>query len=153
MTELVCRMCGETYAEHLDARRPGAPVPRNGCGSLKRYFVARGAPTSWIKLRRGNDWGFDYFAIEPLSNGGASKSRGIKVEEGDDVRVRMADGEIVSGVITLSTEWGSVTDSGHTYPVKSEIPHVAFTWHGQLLRIRIDEVEVDEAWARSKGAQ
>lgn len=109
--------------------------------------------TIWVKLKRGNDWGVDYFAIEPLSNGHADQRRGIQVDEGDPVRVRTSDGAELDGLIALRTEHGSVSDHGHWCATSSEIPEVAFIFHGQTLRIRIDELEVDEAWARSKGAQ
>lgn len=108
---------------------------------------------TWIKLKRGNDWGVDYFAIEPLRNGGASSSRGIKLEHGDEVPVRFADGTERLAEIRIRIERGTVSDHGHSYGVSSAIPEVAVHHHGHEMRMRIDEVEVDEAWARSKGAQ
>lgn len=155
MTDQLCAMCGEPKSKHAESRPDGAPVPRNGCGSLLRHFRPKTpAPTvRWIKLKRGNDWGVDYFAIEPLSNGGASASRGIKLEEGEPVRVRLADGSERDGVIALRTEIHTVSDHGHSYPVTSKIPVVRFDLFGQTFGLPIDEVEVDEAWARSKGAQ
>jgi hypothetical protein len=155
MTEELCQMCGAAKSEHVESRPTGAPVPRNGCGSLLRYFRPRAAApiVNWVKLKRGNDWGVDYFAIEPLNHGSADQRRGVRVVDGEPVTVRMADGTEVVGVITLREEHGTVSDMGHRYSVSSEIPEVAFTFHGQPLRVRIDEVEVEEAWARQRGAQ
>lgn len=38
MTEQLCAMCGAPKSEHAESRPVGAPVPRNGCGSLLCYF-------------------------------------------------------------------------------------------------------------------
>ncbi len=36
-----CVWCGKMYEQHLNAHRPGAPVPRVPCQLLKSGFQAR----------------------------------------------------------------------------------------------------------------
>jgi hypothetical protein len=133
-------------------------VTREMCGARAwreiRFSVCYARPmANWIRLRRGNDWGVDYFAINPLTPSGASRSQGINLREGEAVPVRLADGTETTGTVTLEQRVSSVSDHGHSSSARSELPHVNFSFHGQMLRARIDELEVDEAWARQHGAR
>jgi hypothetical protein len=40
----ICRMCGKPYGLHWTAfEAVGRPTPRNGCGSLRAYFMPMAA--------------------------------------------------------------------------------------------------------------
>lgn len=109
---------------------------------------------NWIKLKSANDWGVDYFAIEPLGAAGtADAKRGIKLEQGDRIEVRMADGAVIVAAVHFRRGQSSYSDHGRDCAFATVTPYVAISFHGQVAKFEFDEIEVDEAWARSKGAK
>ena len=81
----------------------------------------------WFRLKRGNDWGSNYFARAPLSaQGYAACSRAYRLAAGDTVRVRLLDGSEREGLVALTKVRETVGDMGHDYDVHSEVPRVAF---------------------------
>lgn len=109
--------------------------------------------SEWVRLKVGNDWGVNYFAIEPLNRHGTADSRrGIKVRSGDRVRVRWPDSHESEHEIRLGRTSVTINDMRHAYEVRSEEPYIVCSFHGEDVLVRIDKVEVPLDWAREKGA-
>ncbi len=107
----------------------------------------------YVRLRRGNSWGADYFAIEPLENGLAKAERGIICTDGEIAPVRWSDGAEGTAAIRVVSESFTVGDMGHNYKGTIKIPHVVAMIHGTEALLRIDAVELDRAWAIAHGAK
>jgi hypothetical protein len=94
---------------------------------------------AWTTLKRGNDWGHEYLAPEPLDERGyASANRGLKFENGQTVRVRFPDGTEASLPVRLRHTSTTVGDMGHTYPVEFDLPYIAVTTHGVVTELTLD---------------
>jgi hypothetical protein len=107
--------------------------------------------TKWVKLKRGNDWGRDYWAIKPLDERGyASASRGIRLTEAEPVRVRLKNGLDYGGVVRLNNYQAEVHDHGHSYLVTTVNPQVELKIEGTPVRVQFADCEFPLAWVKER---
>ncbi len=101
----------------------------------------------WVRLKRFNDWGVDYFAEEGkgLSAHGTSDARkyGLRIKAGDELHVRWPDGSVTREKVVLHPMRREVSDMGKTYPVTFALPGIAASDRGMQHFVALDEVDVD----------
>lgn len=109
----------------------------------------------WVKLRKGNDWGHVYYALEPHVRGMANRDRGMNVAQAAVLPawVRWPDGTITENELRAVSQTDQVPDHGHTYEATSQRLYVVSGHRGIETLIGIEEVEVDRAWAAQLGAK
>lgn len=104
----------------------------------------------WVRLKRGDDWGALYYALEPLNNRGfAEFARGIKVRAGEGVTVRWPDGTAEKTAIALEPYSTEVHDMGHSYHVSGHRIGVNLSARGVARFVDIAEVDVEKAWVEA----
>lgn len=107
--------------------------------------------SAWVRLKRGDDWGFYYYALEPHDEHGmASARRGIKVSPGEPVKVRWPDGSVEDTVIATERYQHNVSDMGHEYPVSGHKVGVKLVAHGVAWFVEITDVDVPRDWVESR---
>lgn len=114
-----------------------------------------GAPVPWVKLRRGDDWGAVYFALEPAPRGQASRALGLKTYAGDPVEVRWPTGEVSTECITMVEVRTDISEQGQRgYVAACEVPHIRTVVRGKMGDVAIDtpldRVEVRETWVKER---
>lgn len=106
---------------------------------------------SWVKLKRGNDWGIDYWARKPHDdNGYASSSRGVRFVNGEKVRVQLKDGFEVDGIIKLVERDVDVPDHGHSNLVRTSNVSVVVAYHGAKVELSVDQVRFEKSWVEAR---
>jgi hypothetical protein len=100
--------------------------------------------SKFIQLKRGNDWGKEYLAINPLkkSSGSADFSLGCRFKEGEKVAVKFPDGTEDKYPVVFKEFYDTVHDHGHQYEVTSQLPGIEIVSMGIKQWICLDEVEV-----------
>lgn len=105
----------------------------------------------YLRLKKGNDWGNEYLAIEPKDEWGMAKAeRGIKFRDGESVRVRWPDGHEEAVNVRLHWETVTVGDHGHDYQVTYSYPVVQAWLHGREVFVPLADLEVEAEWARAR---
>ena len=82
----------------------------------------------WVRLRRGNDWGVNYYSVNPHRAGAACQKNRYRLVAGEEIRVRLKDSSLRVGIVKFRTTFEMVGDHGRFYPdrVDSQIPYVEF---------------------------
>lgn len=108
-----------------------------GYNDGQKTWARIGAP--FVQLRRGNDWGSVYFAVQPLDDRGmASARRGITSVEGQVIEIKWPDGSISQERITHCVIFSRVSDHGTVSDVQSTIPGVEINHRGVKTWIPLD---------------
>lgn len=99
---------------------------------------------TWIKLERGNDWGFQYLAVKALTSDGYANARDLRhpFAEGEDVEARFPDGTVDTMPVKHRTFRNEVSDHGHTNFVRCELPGIEVSHRGLCHWVPLDQVEV-----------
>lgn len=100
--------------------------------------------TTWVRLKEGNDWGYVYYAIEPLAGPfqTASHARGLRFKGGETLRVRRLDGKRkrpCEGMVWFDWRDVKISDMGHDYTTRTRFPKIRIG----ARNYRPDEVEID----------
>ena len=104
----------------------------------------------WIRLKKANDWGSDYIAMNPYTKtGGASSRQALKIRDGEELEVLMPDGTVMSAKIAIHEHQGTVGDMGHTYDTTSRVPFALASFHGLDVAIDLTKVDVRREWAEA----
>jgi hypothetical protein len=114
-----------------------------------------GMPDPFVRLRRGDDWGSIYFALEPKNDRGfCDHRRGIVTFGSDDVEVRWPTGDITNESIVMVEQRQQVDDHGHSTVVASAIPCVRSVLHGKMgdviVDTPLDQLDVRESWVTAR---
>lgn len=114
---------------------------------------------TWVRLKRGDDWGSVYYALEPLGPMGTANSRrGIKLRAGDRVRVRWPNGCVTEERIDFRPETRSVSDHGNSYNVSTNkigvVVEATNDRSGRVVSefIELTEVDIPAAWVEERSA-
>jgi hypothetical protein len=92
----------------------------------------------WVQLRRGNDWGRNYLAVEPHNaHGMASADRGLAFS--GEVRVLFPDETTMQLPVVNVPMFEVVNDMGHESRVTSEIAHAKVVLHGIDVLVPLDQ--------------
>jgi hypothetical protein len=102
--------------------------------------------SAWVRLKRFSDWGTTFYALA-LSG---DRRHGIRVNSGENVRVRWPDGSETETTIVKRTVDTSYSDMGHSYECSSEEIGVAARVHGIEMFVPIQEVEVPAEWVNAR---
>lgn len=102
--------------------------------------------SGFVKLKRGNDWGLEYFAVEPLGPmGTADRKRAMRFDSNQLLCVRWPDGHESRENVTMKRCRDTVRDMGHSYPVEYDLPgfnHVTCNHCHSTEWVPLDAVEV-----------
>lgn len=101
--------------------------------------------SEWMRLKRGNDWGVEYYyrPDRPKTPAGTyGKESGVAFKEGERLRVRWPDSSESTEVVSLRREHATVSDMGHSYPVSFELPGFKVSMNGVLKWFALDEVDL-----------
>jgi len=97
----------------------------------------------FVRLKRGDDWGHLYWAVEPRNEHGMAEfRRGISPPDGSAVTVRWPDGSVSETRIVLEPYTATVSDHGHEYPVSGHKIRLHQIVAGSQVLIPIEDVEV-----------
>ena len=108
--------------------------------------------TAWTRLKRGDDWGTPYWAVELTRPGvhGHDSRYGIKLTEGEPVAVRLADGTISAGRVIFRSEKDSYGDHGVVYNFTSRIALVELSFHETPLTVPLENIDVPADWVKAR---
>jgi hypothetical protein len=117
------------------------------CGLVEASYYGRSfeeeSDMKFVRLKRGNDWGADYLAVEPLTEHGmADARRRIPLESGQIVVVKFPDGTSGQYPVVMCGYSTSVSDMGNNYPVHYDLPGIQIESHGLKTWICLDEVDI-----------
>lgn len=109
----------------------------------------------WMRLRRGNDWGKEYLAPEPLGAGGyADARRAVVFAEGEAIHVRWPNGDETTERVSIRTTTQTVSDHGVTSSPTSEVPGIYVETWGTITWVPLDanlEVRRQASTERGRG--
>ena len=109
---------------------------------------------NYVTLKKGDDWGSIYYAINPKNeNGMCSSDRGVKLFEGQQVDVLWPNGLVTYETIKIIRKPESIYDHGNTYTVWSNRYYITPEVNGAKCELELDQVKVNRQWATSNGAK
>lgn len=100
---------------------------------------------SWVKLERGNDWGYEYFSLPGKSktqHGTCDSKNALKYTEGGRIVVKWGNGVLESVDIVHRQFSDRVNDHGHSYDVAYTLPGFEASHRGTVQWYPLDAVEV-----------
>ena len=101
--------------------------------------------TEWVRLKRGNDWGVSYLAVEPKRDGFADSTRKVEFAAGTPLHVRWPDGTESTEPAAERVVHGTVGDMGHTYDTTSHNQGIEVNRNGVMLFVSLADVDIDRA--------
>ena len=102
--------------------------------------------TTWVRLKRANDWGQDYYAIEPLDHGSADSKRGVMPPKGTLVRVKMPDDTERLAVCAYVQRHARIPDMGRSYDATFNVLRFLLDVSGVDVQLKPDQVDVPADW-------
>lgn len=97
----------------------------------------------WVKLKRKNDWGKDFFERPDVVDSMARADKnGIDWEVGQEVMVRWPDGWVATLPLRAKKYCSSYSDQGRTYGASYVLPGIEVLFHGVSFFIELDAFEV-----------
>jgi hypothetical protein len=102
---------------------------------------------AYVKLEVNNDWGTEYLSLpgKGLSKAGtASVKLGIKFREGQKLHVQWPSGKRRVEEVVMRTHRTRVSDMGHDYDVKYDVPGIMASLQGIETFVPLSKLEVLE---------
>jgi len=97
---------------------------------------------AWIKLEQRNSWGTVYYAPKGKSLVDGYASSSLRVGLKKRVRVRWPDGSETIENSGVEHHVDHINDMGHEYSVESSYPVITVDYHGVVVIVHLEDVEI-----------